>query len=289
VTWYLSLLLLLQPVGVAPRTPQPPASQETPATSPAVTYDHGPLRLEVAAMFDARYWYREEQPGARPSELRLQLRVMGERISEVARAGSAIFTEAVDDTGRALVAPDTYTQEERTNTRPVTLPAERVRADGLRVPAQLKSSARAAKTLKLRGTIRLILAKEREHVTIDRPLQYIGKIIENKRLKELGIEIRFVPADELPTEGETPPSATRTPTLHFRQGYERIQSVAFHDAYMKPIRHRERPVQTKQGVPVTAFALGNTELTDECQLVLEVFPQMEDLQLPIAIDNLELP
>lgn len=114
---YLCMLVALQ--QPAPSTPSgvtvvPPAPQaDTQPAEPAVTYDQGPLRAEILAMFDARYFFLEKTAGTRESELRLQMRFAGAGIENTVRVGNIIFTEATDDTGRALVTPETYTEEQK--------------------------------------------------------------------------------------------------------------------------------------------------------------------------------
>jgi hypothetical protein len=298
--WHLCMFLILQsatpqaieltPAAKRDQTPPAATRPSQPATSTAPAYDTGPLRAEINAMREMRFWFLEEPPPGARSALDFQVRVAGERLAEVARVGNVIFTEAVDNTGRALVDASTYTAEQRTDTRPMTLPPDRLRSVGLMTGTQVKCAARNATTVKLRGSIRLILGKDKQDITIDNPLQYVGKIIENEKLKQLGVEIKFLAPEELKAEGEAaPPTASKVPTLQYVKGQERVQTVAFHDASLKPIRHRERPVQTKQDQPAVSLILSGAELSNECQLVLQVFPSVEDIKLPIELDAQPLP
>ena len=128
------------------------------------TYNHGKLRCKPIAIFDARYWYLEDQPGARPSELQMRWRVAGERITEIARHGDIIFTEAVTDKGQVLIDPNSYTEEQRNATRPPNAPGSRLSFTGLLLPARLDSPNRDATSLKLRGSVRLIFAQDPEEL-----------------------------------------------------------------------------------------------------------------------------
>jgi len=286
MTWSLLIVLLAwQPPAAA--TGQPPVTEPA-ATQPAptVTYDHGPWRGEVVALFDARYWYAEQDRGGRESRLQMQVRVAGERVAEVVRYGNVVFDEAVDDTGQALLAPDAYTEQERTETRLIRWPVDRLRNEGLRLPASVGSPNRTARTLTLRGSVRLIVAAEQVEITVDNPLQFAGKIIDHPRLRELGIEVRMVTPEEL---GSGAQPISREPALEFVKGEEQIHSVSFHDAWMRPIRHRERPTQTTEGKAVIAYGLPGGKLDEDSQLVLKVFPKIEDVRVPINIDALRLP
>lgn len=283
----LCLMLLLQQAGPPATQPQPPTPPKQPAVSPAPTYDHGPLRIEITAMFDARYWFQEEQPGTRESDLRMQLRISGQRITEIARVGTVILDEATDDTGKALVAPDSQTDEEREATRPVNLAPERLRSTGLLLTAGMGSPNRAAKSVKLRGSVRLILAEGHEEITIDNPLQYVGQTLAHERLKELGVEIRVVSPAEL--ADEQPPSAASTFSIQYVKGQEHVRSLGFYNGWMSVIRHRERPLKTKDGQAVVGCGLIGAELNGDSQLVIDVYPRVDDIQLPIEIDELKLP
>jgi len=180
------------------------------------------------------------------------------------------------------------TEEMREYTRPVNRSPEQLRSSGFLLgPPRLQSPSRAAKALKLRGYVRIILAQEREELTIDNPLQYAGRIIEHERLKELDIQVRLVPAEEL--EGQEPPDPKRTLTVQYVKGGERMESLNIHDAWMKPIRSRPRPATTKTGDAVTSFLILGEGLNQDCQLVLKVFPTIEDAKVPIEIDALPLP
>lgn len=284
--WSLCLLLVLQPAGptTAPAQTNTPDAQEEAA--PAVTYDQGPLRGEVIAMFDARYWYSENPPNARESSLRMQMRVSGETIAQAVRIGTVIFDEATDDTGQSLVQPDTYTEKQRTEMRLLNRTPDYLRTNGLLLPAGMDAPNRAAQTIKLRGSVRIILASEQIELTMDNPLQYLGKTIEHPRLNELGIEIRLVTAEEL-VDPVPPPE--RMPVLQYVKGRDLVHSVSFHDAWMKLIRHRERTMKTKDDQEVVGCAVVGGGIDENSQLVLTVYPRIEDLRVPIEVDALKLP
>lgn len=277
--WYACLFLLLQVPGAQPAQP-PAAGAEQPTTAP--TYDQGPLRGEIDALRDSRFWFMDSQPNNPKSDLQMRLRIRGERVDQIARSGNVILDEAVDDTGKALFSK-TYTQEERDSTRPVTVPADRLRSSGWQLSIGLDSPTRAAKSVKLRGSVRLVLAKDREDITVDNPLQYVGKTIENPRLRELGVEVRVLPPSDVQEEAEPLPPGNKLMVFQYVKGAERVQGVTFYDANMKALRGRERPLQTKAGEAVVGQQL-TADLSADCQAVFQVFPQVEDLRLPLQLD-----
>ena len=125
-------------------------------------------------------------------------------------------------------------------------------------------------------------------MTIDNPRQYSGKTIANDRLSELGIEIRVVPREELESS-----AAAQSPgkfiAFQVLKGEDHIQNIAFYNGWMKEVRYRRREVKLTNGETAIGCAFGADWLTDQCQLVLEVFPKIEEEVLPIEVDDLKLP
>jgi len=278
---YLALMLLL-----LPQVPASPA-QEAPTPTTAPTYDEGPLRLELLAMREIRFSATDPEMAARlRSELGMQFRLQGERITQVVRQGNLIFTELVDDTGLALLDLDTYTEAERTTTRAVPVPPERLRSEGLVLTTRNKPSARGARTLaKVRGALRLILADKTESITIENPLQFYGQPIVDPRLTALGMEVAILPNEEL----ENAPPGNRCLLLHFKTKADHLQRATFHDGAMKPIPVRDTPVTTRSGVQCQMYYFDAAAFNDEMQLVLEVHPQIEDVLVPVELENVNLP
>lgn len=283
---YLCMLVALQ--QPAPPTPSgvtavPPA--DTQPAELAVTYDQGPLRAEILAMFDARYFFLEKTAGQRESELRLQMRFAGAGIENTVRVGNIIFTEATDDTGRPLITPETYTEDQKTEMRPFNLPAERLKTSGLTLQAKLGSPARAAQTMRLRGALRIVTAPEKLEISIDNPLQYAGQTIPNEQLQAAGVEVRVVAAEELPEEQ----SQSNQLVLQIKKGDDKIQEIALYDAYMKQMRPRERTLETTSGDSVKAYTITSGTLDENTQMVLRVYPRTDEITIPIELDSVPLP
>jgi len=289
--FYVSLLLvLLFQVTTAPQRPTTaPATQ--PATQPAAVaapFDEGPLRIQLMAMREERLHVIEPSPMMSGMESNLQMRahLQGERVRQISRYGNLILTELVDDTGQSLIDEKTYAGVDTSLMRPMTLPPERLATTPLTLSVRTNVAARAARTLKLlRGTVHVILADKTDKLTIDNPMQYYGKDIEDARLKEYGIVIHVVSYDQL----KAPPPTPQSIVLQFKAKPNNVRQVAFSDGTLRPIRARDSSTVTLADEPCTLYSLEDGAFTDETQLVLDVHPTIEDIQLPLKVENLELP
>lgn len=282
------LLLLVQ------TTPPPaPAAQAAPTTQPAATQPAsapsllvGPLRLEITGMSESRVWVLNPQTGMPRSELLLQLRLVGERVPDVVRAGRVIFTEAVDDSGQALLRPDSYTEAERTETFRVRSNPDVLRERGLAMNTRLDATSRSAKSLRtLKGGLRVIMASTSEDVAIPNPRQWEGKVVEHPRLKELGIELKVLAAGN----PSSVPHTLGTITLATSKNQEYVKGIEFFDAWMARMRASARNAQSNEGEPVVVYQLGDQQLTENSQMIIQVFPKIEDVRVPIELENVALP
>lgn len=269
--------------GGAATSPTEPASPPTPPPNYAV----GELKVDCVAMLEGRYRFSDPAPGApRESELRMQFRLVGEKITQIQRHGQLILSEVIDDTGKSLFDPSSYSREDRENTRLVAGPAEKLSETGLLLVTRVTASSRGAKTLKkIRGSVRLILSREYVEVTVSNPVQFVGKSVDDKRLKDLGIEVRLVAPDEL----DNPYEAGKAIAVQYVARPELVRSVALFDAWMKPLRTREAPATTRDGKPCTLFTILGGELNADAQLVVQVFPAVEDVKVPVELDDVPLP
>jgi hypothetical protein len=268
--------------------PQTPPTVGEPATAPAVQYDQGPLRLELMAMMETRPKLLEQIPNVpKESSAAMRFRVQGERIDQVSRIGNVILSEAVDDTGKQLFDPASVTEADKTTTRAVTLSPERLKSGGLTLDVRLTpAAARQAKSIKkLRGNVRLFVAGPSEEITIENPRRFENQVIDHPRLKELGLTIRLIP----PAEMKQLPQPERALVIQMKDKAEYVKSRKFVDASMKQIRAREQQSSTDAGEPATVCLFEPGQLNDEIQLVLDVYSKVEEVNLPVQIDNFELP
>jgi hypothetical protein len=270
-----------QPVSADQKAlePQPPAEPK---------YDEGPLKAVVDAIREVRTWYMDSaEHSAAESSFAMRLRLQGADIKRIVRLGNAILTEVVDDTGHAMVDPNTFSEQERKQMRPSPqVPPDQLARDGLRIGSKARLSARGARTIKhLRGSIRLILADEVEKYTVLNPLQFFGRTIEDPRLQALGLTVRIVP----PEQFTQPLPPEKTIVLQFQTKADNVQSVSFFDGNMQPMRYRQTTVTTTAGEECQAFLFDGAAFNNEMQLVLEVHPVVQDVQLPIEADDVPLP
>lgn len=281
---YLTLMILLL-LPQVPHAPEPERADAPPAVeSPCA---QGPLRIEITAMREIRYTATDPEMAARlRSELGMQVRVCGEQIERIVRHGSLVFTELVDDTGRSLISADTYSEAERTVTRPPMLPPDRLRTDGLMMTTRAEASARGARTLKVvRGAVRVILAEDVVKVTIDNPLRFHGRTIDDPLLKEYGVEIAIVPNDEI----ENAPPANRCLAFEYKTKGEHVARASFHDGWMRPLGARDTWAAKKSGEQCHLYYFDTAGFNDDMQMVIELHPQIEDIQVPLELENLPLP
>ena len=278
-------LLLLQQTTVRPAQ-EPTPGQGQPASQP--TYDQGPLRVSFVAMRELRFARLDPEAfRGMESEMRLQVRVEGQRVDQIARNSDLILDEMVDDTGLSLLEKPA-TDADRNFTLPTTQTPDRLIHRGLEIMIKAKPSARAARQLaKVRGSVRVILAdKEKgEKITIENPFQYFGKLIENPRLKELGISVRVAPFDEF----SEPIPPDRVLILQYKTKPEHVQETNFYDGSMRPLAKRENRIVTSAGEECMAYMLDPGSFNTDLQVVFTVHTQIEDLRLPFNIDNYALP
>lgn len=276
----LAMILLLLPQQV-------PAQAEPAPPPPAPVYDEGPTRSELVGMREIRMRMLEGEmrPGYE-SDLRMQFRVAGDILKELSRYGNFIFTELTDDTGHSLINEDTYSEQERTLTRPNRIPAERMRQNGLLLVTRTDPAKREARSLKtVRGYVRLILATETEMVTVANPLACYGRMLESPILDQHGVKIRVVPLDEF----ETSPAVDRSLALQFVEKEANIRELEFVDGWMRPVRAPQRKLETRDGAECQVYTIDPSSLNNELQIVLEVHPDVKEIQVDFEADDLELP
>jgi len=283
----------------AGQTPQPQAQaqdaqseagegQEQPTTD-ELTPGVGPMRIELLRLQERRFKFFVVPVGAEAtlpeSDLGLFVRLAGRRTKHVHRIGRLIVTEVTDDTGQALSPMDQPTAEQEGWTRVVAGP-EKLTGQGLTLEARLKAPGRAAtKLAKVRGWARVIYAKDSEEITINNPLQYEGKLIEHPRLRELGIEIKVLPRGSVPNV----PNDDSHLVLQFLNHMEWLRAIDVQDAWMQNMRQRVNAVSTAEGETCYVYQLVNGRLSEETSLLIQAFPEVEDVRFPVELDNIELP
>jgi hypothetical protein len=265
-----------------------PPPDQPPTTAPAPTYDVGPLRIELIGVREMRFWTSDPTLAARvESDLQMRLRVQGERVDQIARVGTVILTEVVDDTGKALLDDDLYKDVDKTATQTLTITPDRLRDTGLLLSARTRPSARGARQLKVfKGTLRVVLSKDKVKYTVLNPHQYYGQKIADARLAALGIEIEVISPDQV----ENSPPAERSIIIRYKTKREHVQNASFCDGWLRPLPTRDNWLKHKEtGEQCQAFFFEPNVFNDEMQIVFEVHPQIDDVTLPIDIKGFELP
>ncbi|MFO0839272.1 MAG: hypothetical protein U1D55_12210 [Phycisphaerae bacterium] len=259
-----------------------PASQ--PASLPAAM--QGPMRTEVVAIREDRIKFVEPQAQPRKSQLGMQLRLAGSRLGEIVRMSNVIISEMTDDQGKALIGPDTFGPDYATQTRQVTITPES--QTGLLMTLVVDASTRGSKMIaKLRGYVRVFYSSGSEAVTIAGAAQYRGKLIDNPRLKALGVEIKMLPPEEPPSNAPVP--LDRMVSLQFPKGEEKIARVEFYDAWMRRMPMRPQSAKTSTGEACTTYRFAGEAFHEDCDIVFTVYSNVEEVRVPVELDKIELP
>jgi len=280
--WYWCFCLLLQQAD-----PSVTVQAETPQVTTAPTTQEGPMRVELMGLREIREAYLSPR-AERPARSRLQLGMVmaGARLKEVVKVGNVIFTEVVDETGKSLIGPDTYDEKKRTSLGPVQVTLEVIMRGGLRLVSDLEPANRKAATIaKMKGTLRVLYATEMEEITIVDPRELMGTIIVHPRLKELGIEIRVMPAGDPRT---VPPRGTFI-SLQFLTKEDHIRGVEFCDAWMKPMLTRPRTMKTNADEDCMVYQVSRGKLDVDSQMVIQLYPVLEEAQIPVEFNDVPLP
>lgn len=280
--WFMPALLAPQVVINPSETPQADAQPEPPVAPPT-----GPMRVEMLTLMEQRVRNLEPRPGTEAqSALRFQVKVTGERLPEIVRAGRLVVEEAKDDTGKDVIDPEFLKEREKTVTNAVAINNRILQQGYLPAESRLLNSPRAAKTLTLvRGYVNLVYAKDTEDIVIENPLKYEGGIVENPRLKELGIELRVMKLGEEAKE----PGDGRGIAIKFVDGEDSIRGVDFYDSWYHRMNTRPRAGKTEDDKRYTYFAVGAGKLDEDSSMVVVVYPKIERQTLQFKFDNVELP
>ena len=280
--WYWCFCLLLQQAD-----PSVTVQAETPQATTAPTTQEGPMRVELVGIQEMREAYlgpKVERPSR--SQLTLGMVMAGARLKEVVKVGNVIFTEVVDETGKSLIGPDTYDEKKRTSLGPVQVTPEVIMRGGIRLVSKLESAARNAATIaKMKGTVRVLYATDMEEITIVNPRQLLGTIIVHPRLKELGIEIRVMPAGD----PRSVPPRDMFISLQFLTKEDHVRGVEFCDAWMKPMLTRPRPMKTNADEDCMVYQVSRGKLDVDSQMVIQLYPELEETEIEVEFNDVPLP
>jgi hypothetical protein len=285
--------------------PQPPPPPRKPDQQPLVPEDEevegpegeepieinlptGPMRVEPWAISESRNRYDSDPPPKPPeSTLNLRLKLTGERLVHLASRGEPIIEEMVDDTGAVLKTSADYEPRELTKVYPLRA-GKRMRQAGyagLNVTAPA-SSREARKLTKVRGYVNVVFAVDTDEIMIDNPLQYLGGYLQHPRLQELGIKIKVI----TPDEGAMEKHDVGGIALQFVDGARKhLNKAEFFDGWLKPLYARERPTETPEGEEYVFYAVVVGKIDADTQMLMKLYPQIEEEKITFELENIELP
>lgn len=273
-TWAL-LLFTLQTAG-----------QGAPAATPGPTTQEGPMRVVLTALAEQRVVFTE--PGTTqeaPTFLRAQFKLQGAELKNVARIGNVIISEAIDDTGAALIDPNSYDQQKLTESRPIEVNDQIVSQGGPAFVEAFSVSTRGATKLKtLKGKLNVTYASNPIEIVFENPLRYSGQELDHPDLKKYGVRIKLIG----PGQEGIPPDDKAIGVLTL-EGKDRIHSVEFFDDWMRRMPVRPRELTTADNQSYTAYRTGGGNFTEETQLIIKIFPEIKTVELPIEYHNISLP
>ena len=261
------------------------APQQQPSPPPPSMLE-GPMRIELTSIRERRSAsFIEGDTAPVSNDLTLQFRVRGEQLMQIARYGRPIFSQITDSSGKSLVDPSEYSDSEKNYTgRQLALPS-RLERSGLVFAARILAPQRKAAEISIiKGTFRVVYATQHESIYIDNPRQYQGRTIDHPRLKEYGIEIFVLPPGQ-PARAQI---TANDVALRFVSGEERIHDVIHCDPWLKQLRSRTMAMRDDEGRDCIVYKT-EAELTDEHTMVIEFYPTIQDVRIPIDFESVKLP
>lgn len=287
-----SLTWAIVAMGQQPTAPrngagQPPGTPESPAPTPMVKLE-GAMRVEHLGVMDYRASFVEPAPERAPKPaLRVLVRLTGERLGDLYRCGRAIVEEMSDDTGARMFDPTTISEKDRTVTTPVNLSAGIMQQGYHMLDITALPGSRAAKTItRLRGYVNIVFGGHTEEITIENPLQYLGKTVDHPKLKEIGLTVRVL---KMGGEEATEPNDGRGIALDFEPSDEQVKAVDFYDENMKKIAARPRDGKSEKVDAYKYYALAGGLVNADTQMVLTVLPKIEKQRIEFDLKDIPLP
>lgn len=267
-----------EPVAVSPQ--QPPA----PPTAPELK---GEMRVEYLGLMDQRVDFAPPPPERAPRPaLRILFKLTGEKLGDLYRCGKVVIEELVDDTGAKLFDPATIAEKDKTATAIVNT-AGALQAGYHMLDLNATPAARAAKSItSAKGHVNIMFGGPTEDITIENPMQFVGKTIEHPRLASLGLKVRVL---KLGGEEATEPADGRGIALAFEPSDEQIKALEFYDENFKKVAARPRDSRSEKVDGYKFYGLAGGLLTADTQMVLTVFTKIEKKKVEFHLKNLTLP
>ncbi len=247
----------------------------------------GPMRIEPFSLTETRVRnLRNAEAQPRGSNLRFQVLITGQRLGEVVGLGNLIIEYMADDTGQVLASLDDYTEQEREATSPVRLSKRMLKRGVVQRVSEVKVPSRKATRLtEVRGWVNLVYATETEQIMIDNPLQYLGGYIDHPRLAELGLKIQVVE----PEESVAKRAQRKGIALRFSDNLKHVRKIEFFDAWLKPLYPRQHNINPENGEPYVFFEPMVSQIDTDTQMLLTIYPKIEEQKLRFEFKDIELP
>lgn len=264
--------------GPADRTQQPPVEPPT-----------GPMRVEPLTLIEVRIWDPAPELN-RPfrSSLRLQVKITGQRLGQLVRAGKLILEEMRTDTDEQLELITPYKERDYTATQNVYITDRTLRQGFLPREVTVQAPSRkATRITTCRGYINLAYASATREIEIRDPLSYQGRVLDAPELKELGIVVRVL---KLGQETEEPDNG-RGIALRFEKGKDLLRAVNFYDGWFRRVPARGQRHEAKEdGRPgYTHYAIQRGRIDHDTFLVLTVFSDLTSQKLEFDLKDMPLP
>lgn len=285
----LPLILTTMLVATAAAQDAATAEPEAPAvaTSAQTSGTGGPMRVELVSLFDTRVSYVGELPQS-PRETRMQLnfRVVGDRVNDIVRMGNLIIDEMIDSEGSVMVDPAEVPERARTATRPYFTNEQLRQLGFIHLQTFVGASNRsAAKIASLRGYINVAYSGEAVRVDIERPLSYLGKIIDHPRLREFGVQVRLLGRADLETDAADKAQFG----LEYIEGYEKVRNVTVYNEWLRAINTQDTRGRLDGDRFYQGYRMLAGELTNDCELAIFVFPTLEEERIDFSFSGVDLP
>jgi len=209
------------------------------------------------------------------SVLTVRGELKGSAVTQAAKFGNLKVTEANDDTGADLISKDDFFS--KTN-RPEMKSIDKYERQEDRLPfdIRLKTTARIAKKISLKGSIDLLIGGKRANADFPKLRSLAGTELKHVELAALGIKIKLVKVEKSAIEY----------TIDGNQGP--IDEVVLLDKSGKKIESTAGTFSVGKG-PVIHQNNFAQEIGADSTLRIVLLKDAKTVTVPIAFANLELP
>ncbi len=260
----------------------PPPSEQ----APEMAKFEGPTRFELFGTFEQRVQYAiEGAPINIQPSTRVQLRLLGEKLPTLARIGSAIVLEAIDDLGNNLRRNPDPREDSGERTKAFTVSGGLLRTGHLPIEVNLSPSSRTAtKLTRLKGFLNVAYSSKTEELTIRNPRAFIGRSLAHPRLTELGVEVEMIEPTPEETGGEGKGVGVR-----IRSGADLVRGFEIYDADLRLVATRSSNRKAIDQEPYIVISTGGVTLTEDHSIVALLNPDIQTEKVEFDLKDVPLP